>query len=133
MDNVKKRSVGILAGGKGSRMDDHRPKAMVEVKGRPIIAHQLDIFLPQVSHIVLSLGHEAEKIVQFVREKYSDYPIDFAIENKPIGTAGGIKKAARLIESEMMYVVNCDDITDISLQALETTANGENTICVAHP
>ncbi|MFA7308537.1 MAG: nucleotidyltransferase family protein [Patescibacteria group bacterium] len=121
----------ILAGGKSTRMEDELPKALIQVKGKPILAHQLDYTLGKVDKIVLSVGHKAGQVVDFIRENYPSAPIEFAIEMEPLGTAGGIRKAMLLTKSEWVLVLNCDDITDINLKTLEEIR--ENSVCVAHP
>ena len=47
----------ILAGGKGSRMEDNLPKALVEARGKPIVSHQIDYLskFREINKIILSL------------------------------------------------------------------------------
>ncbi|MCX6745369.1 MAG: sugar phosphate nucleotidyltransferase, partial [Candidatus Parcubacteria bacterium] len=98
-----------------------------------ILGHQLDYLLTtkKLAKIILSLGYKAEEIIDYVKINYPDYPIEFAIEKEPLGTAGALKQALGLVEDDNVLVLNCDDITDIDLAKLE--ALGPNVICVAHP
>ncbi|MFC1598791.1 NDP-sugar synthase [Patescibacteria group bacterium] len=123
----------ILAGGKGTRMEDPKPKALVEINGKPLLAYQLDYFLNSdvVNQVILALGHRADEIVEYINGNYSEAPIKHTIETEPLGTAGGIKQAMQHTESDKVVVLNCDDLTDIDLETLKQTQ--ENTICVANP
>ena len=123
----------ILAGGKGSRMEANLPKALVEVRGKPIIAHQIDYLLsqPGVDTIILSLGHQGSFVQEYVQMRYADTPIICSIEEGLLGTAGGLKLAFTRATSPRVLVLNCDDITDIHIADLE--GGTEHMICVAHP
>lgn len=121
----------ILAGGKGSRMNADKPKALVEVQGKPILAWQLDYILPHVEKIVLALGHKGEMVRQFVREKYAGKNIECVLEEEPRGTAGALRNALEHTKTDYILVLNADDLTDIPLEKLCSVK--ENTICTCHP
>jgi len=123
----------ILAGGKGNRMEDVLPKPLVRVKDKVILAYQLDYLLnsKKIKKIILSLGYKADEIIDYIKINFPDYPIDFAVENEPLGTAGAFKLALLKTDSDFVLGLNCDDITDIDLESLKNYAC--NTICVAHP
>jgi len=123
----------ILAGGQGSRMETALPKALVEINQKPIIAYQLDFLLNSgiVNKVVLALGYEAEKIKDYVLNKYPKANIVFSIETQPLGTAGALKQAMAQCLEDFTLILNCDDITDIDLELLQQGENDQ--ICVAHP
>lgn len=122
-----------MAGGKGNRMEDVLPKPLVKVRDKAILGHQLDYFwgTKRLSKIILSLGYKAEEIIDYVKVNYPDYPIEFSIETEPLGTAGALRQALELTQSDNILCLNCDDVTDIDLAKLE--ALKPNAICVAHP
>ena len=123
----------ILAGGKGSRMDDALPKALVNAKGKPIISYHLDYLsrFDTVRHFILALGHKADMIADYVKENHHGLDVALSVEAKPLGTAGALKKALSYSLSQTVLALNCDDITDINVPRLGLRT--ENTICVAHP
>lgn len=53
---MKKYAV-LVAGGSGTRMNSSVPKQFLELKGKPILSHTIDVFLKAYSdiHIVLVL------------------------------------------------------------------------------
>ncbi len=121
----------ILAGGKGSRMEDPLPKALIEAGGKAIIIHQLEYLVNKVDSIVLSLGYKAQEVVDYVDKNFKSNTINYSIEKEPLGTAGGLKLALQKTKSDFVLVLNCDDIADIDLKRLENYK--DNAICVAHP
>ncbi len=122
----------ILAGGKGKRMEDDTPKAIIEARGKPIIFWQLDYLKDKVERIVLALGYKAEDVVKAVSKSYRVYKkIYFSFEYEPLGTAGALKKAFLKTQPIDAVVLNCDDITDINISELEKIT--DDRICRAHP
>jgi len=121
----------ILAGGKGSRLDQTIPKPLVHAQGKPILAHQLDNFLthPTIDKIILCLGHKADEIITYVRTNYPNTNIGFSVEDYPLGTGGALKKALAQTNTDTILVGNVDDLTNINLT--ELTEKNESTICVA--
>ena len=129
----------ILAGGKGTRMDNAAPKPLVMIGDKHLIQHQIDYILGKVDRIIVSTGYRAEEVEKFVQGlyprftdgKYCKSEIYFSRENESLGTAGGLKKALNMTVRDETIAFNCDDITDIPISRLEHIA--ENTICVANP
>ena len=75
----------ILAGGFGSRLAEEttsKPKPMVEIGGRPILWHIMNIFAAHgVDEFVIALGYRAEVVKQYFLNYYavnSDMTIDLS-------------------------------------------------------
>ena len=114
-------------------MGDELPKALMPVRGKAIVDHQLEYLFsfPVIVNIVLAIGHRAQEIQEYISSHYPDRPITISIEERPLGTGGGLKLAMKKANSPRVLVLNGDDITDIPIDALETMS--EHAICVAHP
>ncbi len=115
----------ILAGGKGTRLRAvvaDRPKPMALVNGRPFLTHLLDYWLAQgVGHFILSVGYMHEMIVDFFGANYRGAPVDYAVEETPLGTGGGLLLAlARLRDEAPFLLLNGD--TFFAVQAAELLA-----------
>src|SRR3989338_5409283 len=84
MDKLK---IIILAAGRGVRMKSREPKALVKVKGKPMIRHLLDAI--EKSNIdskpVIVVGHEKEKIISELGEKY-----DYVVQTQQLGTGHAV-------------------------------------------
>jgi len=119
----------ILAGGKGTRMGDAHPKALVPVRGKPIIDWQINYLQDKADKIIVSLGHRAQEVVDHLKDNYPE--VLHVVEQNPLGTAGGLKLALQQSQAEKVLVINCDDITNIDLKKL--SLQPEHTLCAAHP
>jgi Nucleoside-diphosphate-sugar pyrophosphorylase involved in lipopolysaccharide biosynthesis/translation initiation factor 2B, gamma/epsilon subunits (eIF-2Bgamma/eIF-2Bepsilon) len=123
----------ILAGGFGKRLrplTDDRPKPLVEVAGRPILAWQIDWLREQgVTDIVLAVGYLGGKIFEYVGDgSQFGVKVYYSVEREPLGTGGAIKNALKYINDEYFIVVNGDIITNLGvgrlLNALSNDAIG---------
>ncbi len=116
----------ILAGGKGERLRPYtndRPKVMVEVAGKPILAWQIKWLKSfGITKFVLTVSYKYEVVKEYFGDgsKFG-IEIDYSIEDTPLGRGGGIKKAfkSKLVEGEEDVVVcNGDIITKLDLSKM---------------
>lgn len=88
----------ILAGGQATRLrpyTDTRPKAMVEVAGRPIIDYQLEWLAGHgVEQVVVSCGYKAEVLREHLAARGEGPQIDLLVEDEPLGRGGALRYAA---------------------------------------
>ena len=115
----------IFAAGLGTRLKpytDHCPKAMVEVAGLPMIAHQL-LKLKQsgFQRVVVNVHHYAEQIIDYVTAN-NGFGLDIAFSDergKLLDTGGGIRKALPLFDSTSPVLIhNVDIFSNADLAAL---------------
>ena len=112
----------ILAGGRGKRLrpiTDYVPKPLIPIKNIPIIEWQIK-YLKKfgISEVIICSGYKTEMIENYLKNKKLGIKITFSIENKPLGTGGAIKKAAKKIKEKSFLVINGDIITNIDLKKL---------------
>jgi MurNAc alpha-1-phosphate uridylyltransferase len=94
----------IIAGGFATRLGEltkHQPKSMLNFGGKPFLEHQVE-FLRRAgcTDIVLCLGYLAQSIVDYFGDGQKfGVKIRYSIEDKPLGTAGALKKAAPLLQN----------------------------------
>lgn len=120
------KSAIILAGGKGERLRPYtndRPKVMVELDGKPILAWQIDWLKSHgITKIVLTVSYKHEVVQQYFEDgSRFGIEIDYSIEETPLGRGGGIKKAFKstLISTDIDVVVcNGDIITKLDLSKM---------------
>jgi D-glycero-alpha-D-manno-heptose 1-phosphate guanylyltransferase len=102
----------ILAGGKGTRLSEvvsDVAKPMAPVNGRPFLSyllHWLKIY--PVEKIILSTGYLSDSISDYFGTSFCGIPIEYAIEEKPLGTGGAIKYALGNTESSNILIINGD-------------------------
>ncbi len=104
----------ILSGGKGTRLPDSAkdiPKALVEVQGKLMIDHQIELLERHgLNDLRFSLGYRAEDIIRHLNGRY-----EYVVEEEPLGTGGALKFASRDVEDPFM-AINGDVITDLDLK-----------------
>lgn len=118
--NIKKAI--ILAGGLGTRLKpltDTIPKSMIEVQGKPLLEHIIELFKKfGVTEIYLSVGHLKEKIMEYFGNGGNfGVTINYITEDEPLGTAGPVKKGAAGWEEDF-FVSNGDELKDFNLEEM---------------
>lgn len=121
----------VLAGGLGTRLRDvvpDLPKPMAPVNGRPFLEHQIDYWLEQgIRRFILSVGYRREVIMAHFGGMYRGAAIDYAIEDAPLGTGGGLMLAVgKLGGSGAFLLLNGDTFFEVPLAGLAAfhAANG---------
>ncbi len=109
----------ILAGGRATRLSNSaqdRPKALVEIGGKSILQHQLDLLKKhRIYEVRLSLGFRAEQIIECLKKwKTGRQAVEYMVETAPLGTGGAIKFASRDISGDFL-ALNGDILTDLDL------------------
>jgi mannose-1-phosphate guanylyltransferase len=114
----------ILAGGLGMRLrplTDDKPKALVPVKGRPISEYQIDWLVKEggVDAVTFACGYKWDRLKDHFGSSYQGIPVDYSVEEEPLGTGGGVKKALTEHQSsDLCVVTNGDVITDLPLKRM---------------
>ena len=106
----------IMAGGKGVRLKPYTndtPKPMLELAGKPIIAHNIDRLLTfGIKNIYISVNHMKEQIIDYINENYKDVNIQFIEETQPLGTIGSLSLVQNWQNNDIL-VMNADVLTNI--------------------
>jgi glucose-1-phosphate cytidylyltransferase len=138
--------VAILAGGLGTRLSEetvNKPKAMVEIGGRPILWH----IMMHYSHFgfkefLIALGYKGKYIKRWMHEYYSlnknvtvktntnevifhdgkqsqaSWTVHLVDTGQKTLTGGRIKRLAPLIGNQTFMLTWCDAVANIDLHAL---------------
>lgn len=114
----------ILAAGLGTRLrplSDLRAKPALPVRGRPVICLLLEFLARQgCREIMINLHHLPDTIRAAIDADHpDDVEIHFSEEPRPLGTGGGIRRAADFLrESEACIVLAGDMLIDVPLREL---------------
>jgi bifunctional UDP-N-acetylglucosamine pyrophosphorylase/glucosamine-1-phosphate N-acetyltransferase len=77
----------VLAAGHGSRMHSSRPKPLHMLCGKPMVVYVLDaIAATNLDHLVVVVGHGAERVTKKLHEQAPDLVIDFVEQRLQRGT-----------------------------------------------
>lgn len=123
----------ILAGGRGTRLPASAkdiPKALVEIEGKPILQHQLDLLERHgLTDIRLALGYRAEKVIEYMDGRY-----EHVVEPEPLGTGGAIKFASEdLNKNETFMVINGDILSNVDVaEFVRTHRKRTNAMVIAY-
>jgi D-glycero-alpha-D-manno-heptose 1-phosphate guanylyltransferase len=112
----------VLAGGFGTRLRQvvsNVPKPMAPIAGRPF----LEILLGSLARkgftrVVLSVGFMAETISDHFGDEFNGMHLDYAVEQNPLGTGGGVRLAMNKVTGDHAFVFNGDTFLDLEVPQL---------------
>ena len=114
----------IVAGGLGTRLRSvvaDRPKVLAEVGGRPFLAYLLDqLAAAGVRNVVLCTGYMGEKVEAAFGAWYGGLNLRYSQEAQPLGTAGALRLALPLLDSDPVLVMNGDSFCGADLGSFWT-------------
>jgi NDP-sugar pyrophosphorylase family protein len=113
----------ILAAGKGTRLGpvtEKVPKCLIAVGGKPILFHTLERLREYgITDLVISVRHLARTIVDSIGDGSSfGLTITYSQEDAPLGTAGGVRRAASLFGDGPLLVWYGDNLSTCRLDRL---------------
>lgn len=120
-------SAVILAGGLGTRLRSvvsDVPKPMAPVGGRPFLEYQLEYWINQgISRFVLSVGYRHEAITEHFGSRYKGVELEYAVEEQPLGTGGGLLLAAEKLKQDTPFLLlNGDTYFEADWNVLDACA-----------
>jgi len=123
----------ILAAGLGTRLKpltDHKPKALVEINGTPLIELVINRLIRfGFDQIIVNVHHYADDIIKFLNRN-NNFGIEIAISDEKdllLDTGGGLKKAGWFFDDEKPFLVhNVDILSNIDLGILYSSHNSLN-------
>ncbi len=151
----KKEQVVILCGGEGTRLREEtefKPKALVEIGGRPILWHLMRVYYQAgYRRFVLCLGYKGEMIKDYFlnyqwrdqdftldlksgkctghgADGLEDWEITFVETGDGTQTGGRLFRAQRHIEGDTFLFNYCDGLSDVDLDALVAYHHRKNKI-----
>jgi len=129
----------ILVGGQGTRLRPltaTRPKPMMPLFDRPMVAHQIDHLVRYgVREVVFSCGYRPDALeAHFGDGSAFGVRLRYVVDPKPLGTAGAVANALPAFDHlDDVLVLNGDILTDLDLeefQAAHVASNAAATIAL---
>ena len=111
----------VMCGGAGSRLrplTENMPKPMVRLLNK----HVIDIIINRlidsgIDEIYLSLGYMAADIIEFCERSAYKANIHYCEEEKPLGTAGGVKNCIKSTNDDLI-ILSGDNVFDFKLDKI---------------
>jgi NDP-sugar pyrophosphorylase family protein len=114
----------ILAAGLGTRLKpltDHKPKALLEWEGRPLLEHVIvKLKSYGFTSIIINIHHHAALIMDYVKQK-DQFGIEIVFSHERdelLDTGGGIANASWFFGNDPFLVYNVDILSNIDLHAM---------------
>ncbi len=114
----------IPVAGFGTRLRPHTfslPKVLLNVAGKPILAHILDqIIADGVTSATIIVGYLGDAVREFTRQRYPTLPVNFVEQTELLGLGHAIWMAREDIPSDgsPLFIVLGDTIFDVDLKSV---------------
>jgi NDP-sugar pyrophosphorylase family protein len=112
----------VLAGGLGTRLRGvvpDLPKPMAPVAGRPFLEWILDRLVDaRFNSAVLAVGYRHEAIRDHFGDRYRGLALHYSVEDRPLGTGGAIRLAAKMVDGDPLFVLNGDTYLEVDYRAM---------------
>lgn len=121
----------IMAGGMGTRLHPYTkilPKALMPIGNLTITERIINNFISWgCKEIFLILNHKAGMIKSYFEELEKDYKIHYIVEEKFLGTGGGLSLLKGMIDSTFI-LSNCDILVNADFECLIKTHEKERNV-----
>ena len=118
----------VPAAGEGSRLrplTDDRPKGLLEVGGRPILAHCFDrLIAVDVERIVVVVGYRGDRIVDHFGDRYRGTTLTYVHQEEQLGLGHALLQAADETSGDVL-VCNGDNVFGTSFEPVVGTQSRE--------
>ncbi len=116
----------IPVAGVGTRLRPHTytlPKVLLNVAGKPILAHILDELQEQgINKVTIITGYMGKLVKEYVNDRY-DMEVDFVKQEKQLGLGHAIWTAKDTFNGDPLLVILGDTIFDVDLKLAFATGN----------
>ena len=114
--------VVILAGGLGTRISEEtmdKPKPMVEIAGKPILWHLMNVFAIQgYTDFVVATGYKGEVISEWVKNVTENWSIATLDTGQETQTGGRILEFMKNSNDERFFATYGDGLANVDLGSL---------------
>ena len=108
----------VLAAGEGTRLrplTEEKPKALVEVDGRPILSHCFDRLIElDADQLLVVVGYKKEALISHYGDEYEGVPITYAHQREPKGLAHALLTVEEQIDDDFMLMLG-DNVFEANL------------------
>ena len=130
----------LLAGGFGTRLSEYTdaiPKPMVQIGGKPMLWHIMDLYA-RYNHknFFIALGYKGEFIKQYFSNTSEKWNINLIDTGQKTMTGGRVKRLQKFIGKETFMLTYGDGLADIDIDSLLSFHKNHGklvTVCAVRP
>lgn len=103
----------LMAAGKSTRtypLTITRPKPMLPVANKPILAHNLDQLVGLVKEVIIIVGYHQDQIRTFFKNEYRGLKIIYVEQTEALGTGHATLMAEPFLKGDRFLLMNGDDL-----------------------
>ncbi|AWB28639.1 UTP--glucose-1-phosphate uridylyltransferase AglF [Halococcoides cellulosivorans] len=108
----------VLAAGEGTRLrplTDDKPKAMVEVNGKPLLTHAFDRLLDLgADELIVVVGYRKQDIITHYDDAYEGVPITYTHQRDQNGLAHALLTVEEHVDDDFMLMLG-DNVFEANL------------------
>ena len=94
----------LLAGGLGTRISEYTdtiPKPMVQIGGKPMLWHIMNLYAQyKYKNFLVALGYKGEQIKKYFSEKSNDWNVELIETGEKTMTGGRVKRLQKFVGNE---------------------------------
>ena len=125
----------LLAGGFGTRLrplTDNTPKCLVEIGGKPLLAHWLEtLFNANIERVLINTHYLSDQVERFCANSPHRAKIDLVHESQLLGTAGTLRANREYFENCTTFLAHADNFTLFDPMALMQAHHSKPSQCLA--
>lgn len=120
MYNLSEITVAILAGGQGTRLATLIPgqqKVVAKVREHPFLEYILNqLTKADFKNVIICTGYLGDQVKDAFGDNYHSLSLSYSNEASALGTAGSLRKALPLLNSETVLVMNGDSFCEVDFK-----------------
>ena len=111
----------LLAAGLGTRLrpiTNTVPKCLVEINGKPLLDHWLDLLCHScINNILVNLHYMADRVQSHLAECTHSAQVNAVMENKLLGTAGTLLRNRKYFRQQPVMLIHADNLSVFDVSA----------------
>lgn len=109
-----------------------KPKPLLEILGKPLLAHVMEVLPPEIDEVLLVVGYKSEMIKERFGNEFQGRKLTYVEQKAQLGTGDALWTCRSYIQpGERFLVIYADDLRDSGTLA-RAVQKKERAIFVAH-
>lgn len=103
----------ILAAGEGVRMrplTNTKPKPMVEILGKPLLHHILNVLPDEINEVILVVGYLGDQIKKYFGNRFGRFRIKYVSQKEKLGTGHALHLCKKFLKHGRFLMLYADDL-----------------------